>query len=277
MRHDGFYIGELTVMTLANSLKWIVGIVSAALVLPVLFLAIFGVNWLRAPVERLVMEKTGRQLVIGGDLTFTLGWPRPRIHAGAVTFANPVWATEKQMVAADAVEIAVDLPQLLLQNVVFPEVLLERPIIFLEQSASGQKNWLLDINQVDEAARIHIGRLSLDHGLLGYDAAEQKTSIRLELSTSENQTVDDGLRFTAQGKYKGLPLKAQGSGGPVLGLRDESTPYPLTIDLSVGQTGIKANGSITSLLKFSAMDMHLAVHGASLAQLFPLVACERPS
>ena len=52
--------------------------------------------------------------------------------------------------------------------------------------------------------------------------------------------------------------------------------YPLTIDLSVGHTGVKVGGTITSLLKFSAMDMHLALRGESLAQLFPLLGIAFP-
>ena len=111
------------------------------------------------------------------------------------------------------------LPQLLRQNIVLPEVRLERPVVFLEQGSGSRKNWLLDVNQQDEQARIRIDRLMLDHGRLGYDDAGQKTSIRSELSTSNTA----GVSFSAQGQYKGLPLKAQGSGGPVLGLRDEST------------------------------------------------------
>jgi AsmA protein len=43
-----------------------------------------------------------------------------------------------------------------------------------------------------------------------------------------------------------MPLKARGSGGPVLGLRDESTPYPLKAELSIGRTGVKADGTITA-------------------------------
>ena len=67
------------------------------------------------------------------------------------------------------------------------------------------------------------------------------------------------------------PLKAGGKGGPVLGLRDETTPYPLQTEFTVGQTAVKATGTITSLLKFSAVDMRLALRGDSLAQLFPLL------
>ncbi len=267
-------------MTASRLLKWTAGALLAPVLLAVLFIAIFGWNWLRAPIERMTLEKTGRELVIGGDLQLKFGWPLPRIRAGAVTFANPAWAREKQMVAADAVEVAIDLPQLLRRNIVLPEVRLVRPVVFLEQGSGGRKNWLLDANQQDEQARIRIDRVLLDHGRLGYDDAQQKTSIRAELSTgpstSDARSAGDELSFAAQGQYKGMPLKAQGKGGPVLGLRDESTPYRLKADLTVGHTGVKVDGTITSLLKFSAMDMRLAVRGESLAQLFPLLGIALP-
>ncbi|MCK9984232.1 MAG: AsmA family protein [Azoarcus sp.] len=263
-------------MTPRSSLKWIAGIALALIALPVLFVAIFGWNWLRGSIERMALEKTGRELAIGGDLAVEFGWPHPRIHAGAVTFANPAWATEKQMVAADAFEVSINLPQLMRRNIVLPEVRLRRPVIFLEQGSEGRKNWLLDLKQQDEGARIQIDRLMLDEGTLGYDDAAQKTRIRSALSTSNAQPIEAGLSFSAQGQFKGLPLKASGSGGPVLGLRDERTPYPLKGELSVGGTVVKGEGTITSLLKFSAVDMQLAVSGRSLAQLYPLLGIVFP-
>ncbi len=265
-----------TAMTLSRWLKWTAALTLAPLLLAALFVAIYGWNWLRAPIERMALEKTGRELVIGGDLKIEFGWPLPRISAGAVTFANPAWAKERQMIAADAVEVAIDLPQLLRRNIVLPEVRLVHPVVFLEQGSGGRKNWLLDVNQQDEQARIRVDRLLLDQGRLGYDDVAQKTSIRSELSTAEAQSAGEELSFTAQGQYKGMPLKAQGKGGPVLGLRDEDTPYRLKADLTVGRTGVKADGTITSLLKFSAMDMRLKLRGESLAQLFPLIGIAFP-
>lgn len=263
-------------MTLPRLLKWIAGVFIASVVLALLFVVTFGWNWLRGPIERMTTEKTGRALTINGELKVKFGWPLPRIHANAVTFANPDWATEKQMITADVVEIAIDLPQLFHQNIVFPEMRLERPVVFLEQGIDGRKNWLLDRNQQDEGARIRIDRLILDHGIIGYDDAAQKTSIRSEFSTSNTGPVVGGVSFTALGHYKGLPFKAYGSGGPVLGLRDESTPYPLQADFIVGHTSVKAAGTITSLLKFSVVDMRVALRGESLAQLFPLLGIALP-
>jgi AsmA protein len=258
-------------------LKWIVGSLFAPIALAVLFISVFGWNWLRAPIERVTLEKTGRVLVIGGDIEIDLAWPLPRIRSGAVSFSNPSWATEKQMVSAAAATVSIDLPQLLQRNLVFPEVRLQRPAIFLEQSNDGRKNWLLDRQQQDESARIRIDRLMLDLGTLGYDDVTRKTHIRATLSTANTQPGKAELAFTAQGKYKNLPFKAQGHGGPVLGLRDEMTPYPLSAELTVGRTVVKATGSITSLLKFTAMDMQLDLRGDNLAQLYPLLGIAFPA
>lgn len=250
------------------------------MILAFLHISIFGWNWLRGPIERVATEKTGRALAISGDLKVKFGWPTPHLQAEQVSFANPAWALEKQMLVTDTVEIAIDLPQLLLGNLVFPEVRLVRPVIFLEQGANGRKTWLLDVNQQNEDARIRIDRLALDHGTLGYDDVAQNTSIRAELSTglstSDTQPSDSGVTFAAQGKYKGLALKAHGNGGPVLALRDEDEPYPLKVDIAAGATGVTAEGTITSLLKFSAVDMQLALRGQSLAQLFPLLGIAFP-
>jgi AsmA protein len=265
---------------MTRSLKWIAGVLIAPIVLAALFVAIFGWNWLRSPIERMTLEKTGRVLIISGDIRVTFGWPLPHVHTGAITFANPPWAKEKQMVAADAVEIVIDLPQLLRKNIVLPEVRLERPVVFLEQGVDGRKNWLLDLNQQDEDARIRIDRLTLDHGKLGYDDVRQKTSIRSELSTLNirpGAATGSGLTYTALGQYKGLLLKATGSGGPVLAMRDDSAPYPIKVDVTVGHTRVRADGTVTSLLKFSAIDMRLALSGDSLDQLFPLIGIAFPA
>ena len=208
-----------------------------------------------------------------------MGWPAPRVRAQAVSFANPVWAAEQQMLAVEAMEFSVDLFALVRKKLVLPEVHLTRPVVFLEQAADGRKTWLLDRHQSDESTRIRIGRLSLDQGLIGYDNVKQKTSIRLNLSTQDMQvrsTDQDGVVFNASGRFKGLTFAAHGSGGSVLALDNESMPYPLVIDASFGRTNIKAKGSVTSLLKFTAIDMQLALRGDSLARLFPLLGITLP-
>ncbi len=260
-------------------LKWLAALVLALPLLAALWIALNGWNWARAPLQRTVQDRTGRALVIGGDLTVKLGWPTPTIRARAVTFANPSWATEQQMIAVDDVEFTLDLPALLRRELVFPQVHLKHPLVFLERAPDGRKTWLLDHSQTDENARVPIGRLTLDDGQLGYDDAQQRTRIRVNLSTQQSPdgaAPSNDVLFAASGHYKGLALAARGRGGSVLALHDESAPYPLSVDAAIARTSIKAEGSVTSPLKLSAADLKLTLRGDSLAQLFPLLGIALP-
>lgn len=267
-------------MTLLRTLKWLASAVLALVIVAVLFVALFGWNWLRAPLERQVLAQTGRALSIQGDLEVHPGWPWPHLQARQVTFANPAWAAQANMLKADEVALSIHLPQLLAQRLGVSDLHLIKPLVFLERHRDGRKTWLLDRNQQDDNARIDIDRLTLDQGVIGFEDVANQTSLRAELSTLARPTDDaqpPGVSFSAKGKYKGLPLTAKGSGDSVLALRDENTPFGLNLDGTVGQTHIRAQGHITSLLKFSAIDMQLALSGDNLNQLFTLTGIALPA
>lgn len=255
----------------------------APLVVVTLLIALFGWNWLRAPIENITKERTGRTLTIQGDLSLRLAWPAPVVRADAIAFANPPWAREKNMLTAEAVEVSIDVAQLLARNVVLPTVHAVNPQLSLERDMQGRKNWLLDLQQQDESARIHIGQLTLDRGALSYEDRGNKTLIRSSLSTTQNPATGAapnamvGIDFSAAGQFRGLPLKASGRGGSVLALRDERSPYPLSMEATVGRTQVKASGTVTGLAKPSAVDMQVALAGNSLEQLFPLLGIPAPA
>lgn len=255
-------------------LKWLAATVLAllaAVVLALLVLAVVGWNWARSPLQDLALEKTGRALLIGGDLTLHWAWPAPRLQAQAVQFANPDWASAPQMLSADAVDVGVDLPELLRGRLAFTELRLTRPRVALEQASGGRKTWLLDRLQTDENARIRIERVQLDQGELRYTDLARKTAVSATLSTVEAATL-----FKATGQYEGQPLSAEGSGGPVLALRDDTLPYPLKLVATLGRTRVQAEGSVTRLLDPSAVDLQIALQGDSLASLFPIIGIGLP-
>ena len=262
-----------------RTLKWAASVLLALLILAVLFIAIFGWNWLRTPIEKKVLEQTGRALLIKGDLEVRLGWPWPRVQANNVTFANPVWASHAQLLSADSVAFSIHLPHLLAQNLVMSDLHLVKPVIYLELAADGRKSWLLDPKQQDEDAQVTIDRLTLDQGVIGFEDVSGKTNIRAEVSTVSRPDGkgDPRMNFSAKGKYKDLPLVAKGTGDSVLALRDERTPYGLNLDGTVGQTRIQAEGHITNLIKFSVVDMQLALSGDNLNQLYTLTGIALPA
>lgn len=98
-----------------------VAVLVSLLLLAALYITLFGWNWLRAPLEREVLQRTGRVLAIQGDLSINFSWPQTTLRAAQVTFANPAWALQPQMLKADNVAVSVDLPALLQHQVVFPK------------------------------------------------------------------------------------------------------------------------------------------------------------
>ena len=268
-------------MTLRRAMFWFGGTVVAAVLMAALWIALFGWNWLRAPIERQVLQSTGRSLVIGADLTVRLGWPALQLASGPVSFANPPWAQQAQMLTADAVQLTLAVLPLLRGELVMPKVHLLRPTLFLERSPDGRKTWLLDREQRDESARLRVNLLTIDTGTLGYDDLAQHTRLLADLSTDGTMPSQPkeagGLQFRVRGRYKGLVTSAQGSSGPVLALREETTPYPLQVVASVGRTRVQAEGTVTNLLDLGALDMQLALQGASLEDLFPILGIALPA
>ena len=271
-------------MSKRNAWMWLGAMLVAPVVLAVVFVVLFGWNWLRGPVERVVTERTGRVLSIKGDLRVQLGWPRPVVHANRVTFANPPWAQQPLMLNADAVAVTLDVAQLLRQKVNLPRVKLVGATVFLEQGSEGRKSWLLDKAQQDEGSAVQVGRLELDRGTLGFDDVALKTHILAKVFTQGDVAqagvkagTTPGVVVNAEGQYLGQAFKATGSGGPVLSLLDQDTPYPLRADASFGTTRVVANGTVTSLLKLTAADVQLSLRGSNLAHLYPLLGIATPA
>lgn len=262
---------------LTRSVKWIgvTLLVVVSLILVVLNLSNW--NWLRGPLSRTVADKTGRELIIGGDLVVDLGWPTTHVRTSNLSFSNPTWAQQANMVAVKNIAFTLDMPPLFKRAIVLNEVQLDAANLDLEKSTDGRKNWLLDKAQRNEESRIQINSLTLREGKLSFKDPRQKTDIKADLSTALTSTDPaTALEFNAQGRFKGQTLSARGKGGSVLTLRDKQTPYPLNVTGTIGPTFVHAQGRITNLLQLSAIDLLIRLHGGNLAQLYPILGIVLP-
>ncbi|HEY5897266.1 MAG TPA: AsmA family protein [Burkholderiales bacterium] len=252
-------------------LKWTAVAVLVLVTALALFVA-FGLNTLRGPITRAVTNATGRELLIEGDLKPVWSWVHPRFRAERVSYANPDWASEDWMFRADAVEASVELAPLLIGRVVLPEVHLARPNIDLEIDEEGRKNWLLERDQKKEGgSRVSIVALTFDHARLRFDDAIREISLETALSTQ-----GDGVAFKSKGIYHGLPASAEGKGGQVLGLKDAGTPYPLEAVAKVGDTKLKAKGTVTNVAQLSALDLAIEVSGNTMSELYDVIGIAFP-
>ena len=254
-----------------RALKWIGGVVLLVFVTLVLLFA-FGLHLLRGPIERAVTEATGRELRIEGDLRPIWTWVHPRFRAEDVSFANPDWAVERLLFRAGAVEASVNLLPLLAGRVVVPEVHLEQPELYLEMTPDGRKSWLLDRDQKDEGgSRVFIRGLTLDQASVAYLEPGRRIELAAELVSEK-----EGVFFTVEGEYKGLPLVASGMGGQVLALRERETPYPLRGQAKIGKTTIDVDGSVTNIIGLDALDTKIRLRGESMVQLYEIFGIAFP-
>jgi AsmA family protein len=256
-----------------TALKWTVGVVLALLVALALFIS-FGLNTLRGPITRAVSEATGRELVIDGKIGAVWSWLHPRFRVEKVTFANADWAKEDYLFSADAVEAEVRLLPLLAGFIVLPQVRLEGAEVNLEQDEDGRRNWILDTQRDKEKkdSRVSIELLTLDQGHLSYADAALDIDLQADLSSDET-----GVVFAVIGTYQGLDLSASGHSGPVLSLRDESSPFPLKAEARIGDTQVKVDGTITGLVGLKAIDTRVSVSGKTMEELYWIVNVALPS
>src|SRR6185369_16621471 len=256
-----------------TALKWTVGVVLALLVALALFVA-FGLDSLRGPISRAVTNATGRELVIDGKIRAVWSWLHPRFRVEKVTFANADWAKEDYLFSADAVEAEVRLLPLLGGFIVLPQVRLEGAEVNLEQDEQGRRNWILDAQRDKEKkdSRVSIELLTLDQGHLSYADAALDIDLQADLNTDGS-----GVVFAVVGTYQGLDLSASGHSGPVLSLRDESSPFPLKAEARIGDTQVKVDGTITGLVGLKAIDTHVSVSGKTMEELYWIVNVALPS
>lgn len=123
--------------------KLIIGI--AAFLFIVLALAWVGPNFvpadsLKADIAEQVEAATGRKLVIDGDLAFTV-LPAPGVAASGLRLSNAEGAHSADMVRLRGAQIQVALLPLLSGDIQVARIVLDSPVVELEQFADGGNNW----------------------------------------------------------------------------------------------------------------------------------------
>ena len=85
-----------------------------------------------------------------------------------------------------------------------------------------------------------------------------------------------GFAFTVAGTHDKFPLHGSGQFGGVLSLVNASKPFPLQVDLHVGDNHIAVVGTITDPAKIGALDLQLQLASNSMAHLYELTGITLP-
>jgi len=96
----------------------------------------------RGEIERAVENATGRDVVIAGDVG-VIYWPVLGVRVADVTIANVEGGRAPAFIAAEDIDVGVELRPLLDRQVHVRRLVLQRPQIALEVDAQGRPNWIL--------------------------------------------------------------------------------------------------------------------------------------
>jgi AsmA protein len=96
----------------------------------------------RAEIERVVEEATGRDLAINGDVGVTF-WPVLGLKAERASLANVEGGRAPALVTMAELDIGVEIRPLLNRDVVVRRLVLQKPQVALETDAAGNNNWTL--------------------------------------------------------------------------------------------------------------------------------------
>ncbi len=252
---------------------WLTALAVLLVALAVL-LALWDWNWFKGPVERYVLAKTGRQLVIGGNLDVDLG-RTTTIRADALSFSNAPWSKVPTMASTDRLEFGVHTwPLLLHRDVQIPDIRLTRPQLLLETGPGNVGNWVLP---TAGGQGPQFNQVWIDRGHLKVVDVASRTGLDVDINSrktsgGQTQTID----VAGKGLWKGSDFSLQGTAESPLALRDTDRPYRIDMRLSAGATRAHARGRLLDPLRLRDFDLKLAIAGKNMADLFPLIGVATP-
>jgi uncharacterized protein involved in outer membrane biogenesis len=179
-------------------LTWIVGVLSALIVLLVVVIALFDWNRLKPTIDDKVSQAIGRPFAIHGDLTVDWrrdrsdGWwhslvPTPEFTARDITIDNPAWAKQPQFARLDALRFRVSPLPLLGRRIVVPSLQLVHPTIDLERDRQQRATWDFDLPQSDtpSAWKLDLRQIGFDRGRIALD--DTASTIKLHVTVEPLQ------------------------------------------------------------------------------------------
>ena len=231
-------------------------------------------NWFKAPLERYVTGKTGREFHIDGNLDVDLGRTLT-ISADGLRLANATWAREPEMATTERLEFDLRAWPLLRGQFLVPRISLQKPVVHLERDRKTGSNWDFG-NSGGELPEFRNVRLT--DGQLTYFAPMDSTDITLHIDskTRGEQAAEPPIHIDGGGLWHANKFTMVGTAESPLELRDSERPYRIDLKASAGATKAHARGTLLDTLRLRDMDLKLALAGSNLADLYPLIGVATP-
>lgn len=193
------------------------------------FVRNFDLNRYKSYIAETVARETGRQLVINGDAQLGISFV-PTVIVNDVTFSNPSWAKNPQMVKLQRLEIKFAILPLLKKQIVVDKLILLQPEVYLETSVNGENSWDFaalaakpqdsrkNVSQPrvkDAKAVAAVGLIArdvvLEDGLVSYYDAKNNSKMQVAINEIELEIPggDEPINLSIDAVYDGQKVTAE--------------------------------------------------------------------
>ena len=225
-------------------------------------------NWFRPLVEAQVSASVGRKVAFerlevhpGRATAITLYGVKVANPAG---FDGPDFATASRLSFKFEAETWWRSRQILL-----PVVEIDQPTLNLVRNDAGQANW--DFSGESQKP-VKIDDIEIKGGVAHLlDPSEQADMILNISATNGDTPTIDGT-----GTYARQPITLHVVGGPLRSLHDATSPYPIDLEVTNGETKITLKGHVRDPLVIGGADLALELSGSDMALLLPLTGIAIP-
>ncbi|MFP4213399.1 MAG: AsmA family protein [Desulfohalobiaceae bacterium] len=274
--------------------KWILAGLAGLLVLIVVaayaIVATYDFNNLKPRIEQAVLDATGRQLNMQGDIELDFGLS-PSLVVQEVSLENAPWASQKPMAEMERFELQVALWPLLKGQVEIKRLILVRPRFLVEKDAEDRFNFQMQKpaqesdSQQEQAAKdtsqqqegqadlslpqLTVYNMRIQEASLVYQDLQSQESMdvllqELELSTDSPQS-DISLKL--QGEYEDYQFSGQGKVGSIQSLLHEDQLWELDLALQALGMELDVSGGIQDVLAQKDLDLDVSARGKDLSPL----------
>ncbi len=276
--------------------KWILGIAATSII--VLIVAVYVIlvsydyNKLKPQITKAAMDATGRELVLGGDISLAIGFT-PALVVEDVSFQNAPWGSRPEMARIKRFEVQVAIIPLLSGMLEVKRFVLVEPDILIETDKTGRSNLKFEAPKKAAAGAPSVGRpkedklklpaltlneLRIENGLLTYrDGRSEKTySVKLESLTAYATGALSPVELELKGGYNDEPFELSGTIGPLPALLDPDEAWPLDLKARALGTTLNLDGTIKEPPALRGIKLAFSARAGDLEKIEKLTGKELP-
>lgn len=243
--------------------------------------AVFILDWnkFRGEVAGVASEWMGRTVALDG-LDVQPGWTTTVTLEG-LSIENPRWAVREHLFEAETVRVAIRTWPLILGDVQIPSATFVNPRAGLQRDADGRETWRIESLLSDAATPEDrtefplVASLEVEGGNIDFRDDNTGYMATLAIDSASGEATDF-IMFRLDGALSERPLTVTVDGGSLDRMQDPAVPYPLKIDMALGDTRLAGEGTLNRPLQLSGGDMRFTFAGPNLANLFPIIPAPLP-